>query len=271
MNIQNVTSEMHPVRPVSPVAGYVGGKRALAKIIVPMIKAIEHELYCEAFVGMGGVFFRRDSRPKVEAINDYSRDVATFFRILQNHYQAFLDMLKWQVASRAEFDRLIGMDPDRLTDLQRAARFLYLQRLAFGGKVAGRNFGVSTMGPAKFDLTRLVPLLEAVHERLGGVYIECLPWRDFIDRYDRPHALFFCDPPYYGVEGYYGPLFAREEFELLAERLRTLQGRFILTLNDVPEIRRLFAWAELRAVDLNYTCSGKATAAREVIITGGGQ
>ncbi len=55
---------------------------------------------------MGGVSLRRPSRPKVEAINDASQDVATFFRVLQRHYQAFLDMLKWQVTSRAEFARL---------------------------------------------------------------------------------------------------------------------------------------------------------------------
>ena len=126
---------MMPIRPISPVAGYIGGKRVLAKTLVPMINAIPHELYAEAFLGMGGVFFRRDRRPKTEAINDYSRDVATFFRILQNHYQAFLDMLKWQVASRAEFERLLNLalkiDPNaapehRVINLifQRRARFL---------------------------------------------------------------------------------------------------------------------------------------------------
>ncbi len=175
-------------------------------------------------------------------------------------------MLKWQVASRAEFERLMGLDPEQLTDLQRAARFLYLQRLAFGGKVDGRNFGVSTTGPARFDITRLVPLLEAAHERLGGVYIECLPWRAFIERYDRPHTLFFLDPPYYGAEDYYGPLFDRSQFEVMSEVLRGIQGRFIMTLNDHPEVRRIFGWAEMQAAEINYTVSGQATKAHEVII-----
>ena len=267
MEQEKNNSASEPVRPISTVAGYIGGKRVLAKTLVPMINAIPHELYAEPFLGMGGVFFRRDRRPKVEAVNDFSKDVATFFRILQNHYQAFLDMLKWQVASRAEFERLLGMDADRLTDLQRAARFLYLQRMSFGGKVSGRTMGISTTDPAKFDITRLVPLLEAAHARLAGVYIECLPWQAFIDRWDRPYALFFLDPPYYGVEGYYGAPFAREEFEQISERLTRLQGRFILTLNDHPEVRRIFSWAAIEAVSFNYSCSGKPTTGREVIIT----
>lgn len=190
---------------VRPVAPYVGGKRALSRQLVARIGSIPHGLYAEPFVGMGGVFFRRDLRPKVEVVNDISADVTTLFRIIQRHYQAFLDMIRWQITSRAEFERLAATDPATLTDLERAARFLYLQRLAFGGQVAGRNFGVSYTASARFDLTKLVPLLEEVHERLAGVVIERLPFADFIRRYDRPGTLFFIDPPYWGNDADYGP------------------------------------------------------------------
>ncbi len=172
--------------------------------------------------------------------------MAGFFRILQRHYQAFMDMLKWQVTSRAEFERLAAQDPDTLTDLERAARFLYLQRLAFGGKVAGRNFGIDTHGPARFDITSSARMLEAVHERLAGVWIECLPWETSSTRWDRPEALFYVDPPYWGTEHFYGRgLFARADHERLAMALKGLRGRFILTLNDVPEVRALYAWASI--------------------------
>lgn len=210
-----------PVRPISPVAGYVGGKRQLAKRLVEIISGIDHRSYCEPFVGMGGVFFRRDVRPRAEAINDLSRDVSTFFRILQRHYEPFLDLLRWRLASRADFERLMQTDPETMTDLERAARFLQLQRLSFGGKVAGRTYGVDARGPARFDVTRLVPLLEAAHERLSGVWIECLPYADFIRRYDHSSALFFVDPPYWGSEHYYGrDLFGRDQFAVLAAALR---------------------------------------------------
>lgn len=259
------------IRPIPTIAGYVGGKRLLAKTLTPRIAAIPHGLYCEPFMGMGGIFFRRNARPKVEAINDRSKDVATFFRILQRHHQAFLDMLKWQLASRSEYERLLRVDPETLTDLERAARFLYLQKMSFGGKVDGRSFGIAATAPAKFDMTKLVPLLEAAHERLSGVYIECLRWQDFIERWDRPYALFFVDPPYYGVENYYGKdQFKREEFEELAERLFRLKGKFIVTLNDVPVVRKLFAKAQIEAVTLTYSTSGHPTKGKELIITGGG-
>lgn len=130
------------VAPVSPAAGWIGGKKQLAKRLCALIEATPHRVYAEPFVGMGGVFLRRRRAARAEAINDADRDVANFFRILQRHYQQFMDTLKWQVASRADFERLADQPPELLTDLERAARFLYLQKLAFGGKVRGHSFAI---------------------------------------------------------------------------------------------------------------------------------
>jgi DNA adenine methylase len=107
--------------------------------------------------------------------------------------------------------------------------------------VATRTFGVSTTGGARFDVAKVGPLIEAAHERLSGVVIERLPWADFLTRYDRPGTLFYLDPPYYGCEGDYGKtLFDRDQFTAMATHLRTLKGRFILSLNDHPDVRRIF-------------------------------
>ena len=147
-------------------------------------------------------------------------------------------------------------DPDTLTDLERSARFLYLQRTAFGGKVSGRNFGVSADRSARFNLTTLEPMLEAIHERLSGVVIECLPYAEFITRYDKPGTLFYLDPPYWGCENDYGKnIFSRDDFEALAIQLKAIKGQFILSINDVPEIRELFDWAEIEAVETTYSIS----------------
>ena len=61
---------LEPIRPVKPVAAYVGGKRNLSAKLVAMIAATPHDLYIEPFVGMGGVFLRRTMRPRTEVIND---------------------------------------------------------------------------------------------------------------------------------------------------------------------------------------------------------
>ena len=268
---------LSPVEPTRPLAAYIGGKRNLAKRLIQRIGAIAHTTYAEPFVGMGGIFLRRDLRPKAEVINDWSADVATFFRILQRHYVAFLDMLRFQLTTRQGFEQLLRTDPTTLTDLERAARFLYLQRTSFGGKVAGRTFGVSPSTPARFDITKLVPMLEAAHERLASVTIEHLPWAEFIPRYDRPGTLFYLDPPYFGSEKDYvsddrRPLFARSEFETMAGLLRQLQGRFLLSINDHPDVRAIFTGFDFEEVETTYSVGGNDRAKRvgELIISGGG-
>lgn len=261
--------DFRDVQNTQPPAAWIGGKRQLAARLVGMINAIPHATYAEPFVGMGGVFFRRTRAPRSEVINDRNGEVVNLFRILQRHYPQFMDTLKFQITSRREFDRLKACDPATLTDLERAARFLYLQKLAFGGKVAGQNFGVSLDRGARFNLNRLAPLLEDVHERLSGVVIENLDWLAFIDRYDRQGTMFYIDPPYWGSEGDYGKqLFGRDQFALMAERLANLNGRFILSINDVPEIREVFGRFHFAEADLTYSINGgRGTAARELIIS----
>jgi DNA adenine methylase len=261
------------VDPVSPAAPYMGGKRNLARRVVRAIDAVKHDGYAEAFAGMGGIFFRRRNVPKVEIINDLSGDVSGFFRILQRHYVPFLEMLRYQITARREFERLGKVDPSTLTDLERAARFLYLQRTAYGGKVTGRSFGVDPADAGSFDMRRFGGMLEAVHERLAGVVIESLPYQDLIARYDRPGMLFYLDPPYYGCETDYGKdMFGRADFARLAEILGGLEGAFILSINDTPEVRRIFAAFDMEAVQTTYQVSGQQTPAAELIVraTGAG-
>lgn len=264
---------MKSVRQARPVAGYVGGKRNLAARLVRRIEAIPHVTYAEPFTGMGGVFLARKTKPDAEVINDANGEVANLFRVLQRHYEAFCDAMRWQIAARREFERMQASAPASLTDIERAVRFLYLQRLAFGSKVVGQNFGYSPGLPASFNIGKLRPMLEALHDRLAGVTIECLDFADFIARYDRPGTLFYCDPPYWGSEGYYGKeLFGRADFARLATSLKAAQGRFILSLNDTPGVRETFAGFRIETVETTYSMNAKAPATKavtEVIISGG--
>ncbi len=262
--------DLTTVQPVRPVAPYIGGKRGLAKPLCELIAGVPHAIYAEPFVGMGGVFFRRSVRPRSEVINDISRDVTNLFRILQRHYPQFMEALKFQITSRADFERLLASAADTLTDLERAARFLYLQRTSFGGKVAGRSFGVSLVGSSRFDTTKLGPVLADVHERLAGVVIECLPWDQFITRYDRPDTLFYLDPPYMGGERDYGDgVFSTSDFARMADQLGRIKGSFILSINDRPQVRNIFAGFAMREVEVTYTVGGtdKAKRVGELIIT----
>lgn len=257
------------VAATDPLAPWIGGKRRLAQRICGVIAATPHTAYAEPFIGMGGVFLRRRVRPSVEVINDVSRDVVTLFRVLQRFPHALMHEMRWRPAIRTEFDRLKTTRDDDLLDIERAARFVYLQTLAFGGKAVGRNFGTDAKQPQNVDLARLTRRVEALHDRLSGVVIENLDWSDFISRYDRATTLFYLDPPYWGCEDDYGTgIFTPDDFQQMADQLRAADGRFLLSINDVPELREMFAWADVEGVQTKYSLAGPGgtIAAAELLI-----
>ena len=259
---------MKKVSAAAPVAAWLGGKKALNQKIIEVIDTIPHKTYVEPFVGMGGVFLRRTWKPRLEVMNDLNGEITNLFRILQRHYPQFMEVMRFQISSRREFDRLRKCDPATLTDLERAARFLFLQRLAFGGQVNG-VFGVAKDSAPRFSLTKLEPLLDAAHSRLDGVVFENLDWLDVIGRYDGPASLFYLDPPYWGGEDDYGKdMFSNDQFALMAKALSEMEGAFVLSINDRPEVRELFAAFHFKEVSLKYTvAAGDATDAKELIIS----
>jgi len=156
-----------------------------------------------------------------------------------------------------------------LTDIQRAARFFYLQQHAFGGKVTGQTFGTATTGPA-INLLRIEENLSAAWQRLAGTYVENLSWLDCAERYDRAHTFFYMDPPYWKTAGY-GLDFPFAEYERMADFMRRCKGKVMLSINDHPDIRRAFHGFHFETVDIRYSNAnqrqGSAQITGELIIT----
>lgn len=259
---------MKKVAPAAPVAPWLGGKKALYKTLIERIEVIDHKTYVEPFVGMGGVFLRRRFVPQCEVANDLNSEIINLFRVLQRFYPQLMDHMKYQITSRREFERLRKKDPSTLLDIERAARFLYLQKIAFGGQHDG-VFGVSPGRSARFAVDKLGPLLEAAWERLQGVVFESLDWSELVRRYDTSSTLFYLDPPYFGGEDDYGKdMFDRSQYAAMAEQLTSIKGEFIMSINDTPEIREWFAAFHIDEVRLNYSVSrSKGKRVQELIIS----
>jgi DNA adenine methylase len=233
---------------------YIGGKNRIAAKIIEFFP--EHKTDVEAFAGGAQVLFHKEPS-KVEVINDLDGDVVNFFRVCQSHYEELLRYLKFTVASRAWFDLLQTLEPKSLTDVQRAARFFYLQKNAYAGLVKNRRFAYAVEEPSRLNPERLPELIENTHKRLAKVQIESSPYQDVLRRYDRSTTLFYLDPPYFDRKLYRFNL-SEGDFIALEQRLEKLDGKFILSLNDVPEVRRIFARFKMREIDLPYTAQREA-------------
>lgn len=239
----------------SPLA-WVGGKSKLTSTILPLIP--DNQCYVEVFAGAAWVLFRKEPS-KVEVINDINGDLTTLYRVIQNHLEEFIRYFKWSLVSRDEFDRLLRVDESTLTDIQRSARFYYLVKNAFGAKIVNPTFGVANSSKPRLNLLRIEEDLSEAHMRLSRVHIENLPYENLIKRYDAEHVFFYIDPPYWNCENDYGKgLFGKGDFTLLRDTLATCKGKWLVSINNEPQIKDLFNGFEIREVKTSYSVGQKA-------------
>lgn len=249
-----------------PIIPWLGGKRRLADKLLPMFPA--HECYVEVFCGGAALYFLRPMPAPVEVLNDINGDLINLYRVVQHHMEEFVRQFKWALSSRQLFKWQQEMKPETLTDIQRAARFYYLQHHAFGGKVNGQNYGTATTAPM-IDFCRIGESLSAAHLRLSGTNVENLPWQECMRRYDRSHTFFYLDPPYWQTEGY-GVPFEFDQYEQMATIMRASKGKVMVSINDHPDIRRAFDGLPMLELGIKYSVGNNQSIpqeSRELVIT----
>lgn len=246
-----------------PVIPWIGGKGRLVDWILPKFPA--HECYVEAFCGAAAMYFAKPPA-QVEVINDINDDLVNMYRVLQHHPEELVRQFKWALSSRKVYEWQQATPPHTLTDIQKAARFYYLQKLAFGGKVDGQSFGSATTTAPRLNLFRLEEDMSQAHLRLQSTYVEHLSWDRVVEKYDRPHTLHYLDPPYWQTEGY-GVDFGWEHYQKMAEMARSIDGMMVISINDHPDIRAEFEGCHMQSRAFRYTVGGgKGSECSELLI-----
>ncbi len=247
---------------LGPVA-YIGSKRRLARCLLELFPL--HTTYVEPFCGGAQVFFHKRPSP-VEVLNDLDGELVNFLRVCQLHHQELVRWLRYAVTSRTLFDLYRRQDPSLLTDVQRAARFLYLQKTTWAGKVRGQTFEYRVSSPGRFLASNVSTLLERTATRLERVQLENGPYEQVLLRYDRPTTLFYCDPPYV-EQPYYRFNFSEGDFQQLAKRLAALEGKFLLSLSDHPVSRAAFRGFHMRELPVRRSIQQRGSHAHELLFS----
>ncbi|WP_425929750.1 DNA adenine methylase [Pseudomonas sp. NyZ201] len=241
----------------NPIVPWMGGKRRLAKSLIPLFP--DHTCHVETFAGGAALFFKRPEPAKVEVLNDFNGDLVCLYRVVQHHLEEFVRQFKWTLSSRQIFEWQKMTRPETLTDFQRAARFFYLQQHVFGAKPTSQTFGTATTG-GPINLLRIEENLSQAWQRLAGIYVENLSWLKCSEKYDRPHTFHYMDPPYLETEGY-GADFGLDQYQAMADFMRRCDGKVMLSINDHPVIREVFAGFRLEHLATSYTTTNQRTAA----------
>lgn len=260
----------------SPIK-WVGSKRLLKKIICNLIPN-DHETYVEPFAGSAAIFFFKNSdrlgnQPNPserEVLNDIDGLLMNFYKIIQGNetFEQFIKRLSCSLVARDFFMEYRASDWHTLDPVEKAFRMYYIVKTSYGGLFRFNQQGKcnspiasSPDKKARSYLFKEKPLRDA-HERLKGVILHELDYKDVIGMYDSPGTFFYMDPPYETEYAYNKPF----DHDELLKACKKVKGKFLLSLNS--DFEELFSNFEVQKVSVNYsvTCKKGDNRKQEILV-----
>ncbi len=238
---------------------YPGGKSKAIKTILPLIPKSYKE-FREPMVGGGSVFLsaKQKLNPKAKyTINDLNYDLYCFWESAKNNINEFVGRVQYikntTSNGRKLFEKLANNN-ENLTILERAVRFFILNRITFSGTVDSGGYSEQSFKNrfTQSSIDRLALLSQVLFDVdiLHGDYTNHL----FEDGED---VFIFLDPPYlsatksrlYGKNGSLHTSFNHKEF---AENMKKCKHKWLITLDNTPEIWDMFSFANIYEWKLQY-------------------
>ena len=229
----------------SPLFFYAGSKATLARWHVMLFPRVQR--YVSVFGGLGCELIYRE-RTGMEVLNDLDSDIHNMFSVIRDprKCEELRRLLLWTPDGRQQFDdcKQLLDDPD---PVRRAWAFLTVACTGDMRTYVRRRSWYNS----KHLLCSLPERLDWWHDRLRRVKLECLPWQDVIDRYDRDGTLMYLDPPYHpDTRSSAGALYryelsAQDHVDLLL-RLRRCRARVLICGYPHPTYDNLLSdWVQL--------------------------
>lgn len=240
---------------VSPILKWVGGKRQLLEQIRPLIP--ECSTYYEPFIGGGAVLF--DRQPKKAVINDSNKELINVYTVVKDNPDQLINKLIEHKEQNCEeyFYEIRALDRDKkrfdlLTDIDKAARIIYLNKTCFNGLFRVNSLGEfnSPWGKYKNPNITSETTIRAMNKYLNkaDVTLKCGDYRDALNGI-RKGSFVYLDPPYMPLSssssftGYTASGFGEEEQIALKEQCDILNRRgvkFLLSNSSCDFIEDLY-------------------------------
>lgn len=228
---------------MQPFFARVGGKTKLAGKIVKLFPA--HDTYVEPFVGGGSVFFKKE-KGSHEIINDVDSGIIHMYKDIMKVSKEDLDAMNFS-PSKALFDKLEKLNTD--VPKTRLYKNLYLSGNSFSGN--RKSYADRLTGKG---YKHLKANLEKYQNRLEGVKVINTDFKRVIKAYDGKQTLFYLDPPYSSGDSNWG-YNENVSPEDVYNAVKNIKGKFILSYDNAPEIRKIFKEFTIKRVKTTYKMS----------------
>lgn len=252
---------------------YPGGKSGLSDFFgrVTKINRMRDPIYVEPYAGGAGaalelLFSERVSRV---VFNDKDRCIFAFWRAILNQTEQFLDLLDSTPVTIKEWrrQREIYEHPSQHGQLRLGFATFFLNRcnrsgiLVTGGPIGGYDQKGKWKINARFNRKGLRERIEKIAIYRDRIEVHNLDALDFLRSVVRPitsrrnSCLVFLDPPYYakGKELYLNAYNHADHVALARFLRRSRFFNWVLTYDNVPQIRELYSHLEPQEFDLSYS------------------
>ncbi|QUL99287.1 MAG: DNA adenine methylase [Candidatus Fermentithermobacillus carboniphilus] len=246
---------MQRTSPKPPVK-WAGGKTGLIPQFEPLFPRKEFGLYAEPFVGGGAVFFHL--LPPKAILIDSNEELINFYLVVRNNLEELLSDLKKHKNTSEYYYSIRALDPQVLSPVERASRFLYLNKTAYNGLWRVNSQGKHNVPFGRYKNLKIVdePNLRLVSAALKSAEILCDDFSRVLD-FARAGTFVYLDPPYYPLSdtanftSYTADAFGAQDQERLAGVFKELDKRGCLVMlsnSDTPFIRQLYSGYDIQVV-----------------------
>ncbi len=253
---------------------YPGGKSRITKTIETILTKIDNNnkiTYIEPFAGGAGIAINLLLAEKVEkiVINDYDKAVYSFWRAIKEKPESFIKLIYDVPINIDEWYRQkrIYTENNKKYSLQLGFAAFYLNRTNRSGILnAGPIGGYSQNGNYKmnvrFNKQLLIEKIKNISLKKKNIYIYNKEVRSFIvnvlPKFGN-RSFVYLDPPYFNNgQRLYQNFFTLEDHKQIAQYIcQNIHCPWIITYDDVPEIKMIYSNYEQRTFQLNYSAANK--------------
>ena len=234
---------------------YIGGKHWMVSVLLLCVAKCEE--FLELFAGGASLFFALP-KCRVETLNDADEDIGNIYTQFIENYKQFQQRVNRLARSSISTEEYLRSYVDRavwhsLDPFERAWRHWFLLKTCVSSHL--RRSGSTTSRKKLVALNNRINL-KPQYERIKDANIDCLDFRIALQRYATPNTLVYADPPYYSpAEDMYSHKMSRLDHIALAAHLHACGSKVLVSYDDLPGVRRLYADWNMISIPWSYLTS----------------
>jgi len=261
---------------------WAGGKKQLLEQFEPFFPD-KIDNYLEPFVGGGAVafFILKKYKPKKVILSDINEELVNVYNVTKNNPDELIKTLKKlkKFHNKETFEKIRAEDPNLLCEVDRAGRFIYLNKTCFNGLYRVNSKGQFNVPMGKYPNPAILMEedLREISKLLSHAEIIRIGFEKVLENAKKGDFIYF-DPPYYPLKKesfttYTKDKFLEEEQEKLARIFKELDKRgclLMLSNSDTEFIKKLYKDYSInfvkatRMINCDATKRGKIN---EIVIT----